>query len=91
MEQVNAWLIVGLIGQAFFTSRFLVQWLISERLRKSVIPNIFWHLSIWGGALLLCYAIHRKDPVFILGQATGLAIYFRNLHFIRKSKPPEKL
>lgn len=78
------WLIVGFSGQACFTSRFLVQWLASEKLKKSVIPITFWYLSLIGGAILLVYALYRRDPVFILGQATGLFIYLRNLYFVRK-------
>jgi len=70
-------------GQAFFTSRFVVQWFVSERLKKSVVPTAFWHLSLLGGTILLAYALNRRDPVFILGQLTGILIYLRNLHFIR--------
>lgn len=84
MDKETAWLMVGFIGQACFTSRFLVQWLVSERLKKSVIPTAFWHFSILGGATLFCYAVYRRDPVFILGQSTGLIIYFRNLYFVRR-------
>jgi len=84
MDRETMWLIIGFAGQVCFSSRFLVQWLASERLKKSVIPNAFWYLSILGGMALLSYALYRKDPVFILGQSTGLLIYFRNLHFIRR-------
>ncbi len=80
------WIIVGFAGQACFTSRFLIQWLASERQKKSVIPIAFWYCSIMGGAILLTYAIYRKDPVFILGQSTGLIIYLRNLYFIHQEK-----
>ena len=66
--------------------RFLVQWLQSERLRRSVIPEAFWYFSLLGGATLLAYAIHRKDPVFIVGQAAGLFIYLRNLYFIIRAR-----
>lgn len=89
MDTVNAWIVVGFVGQAFFTSRFLVQWLMTERLKKSVVPTAFWYLSILGGSILLFYALYRKDPVFIAGQASGLFIYFRNLHFIHKSAPQQ--
>ena len=65
-----------------FTGRFLVQWIQSERQRKSVIPLSFWYLSLAGGAILLSYAIYRHDPVFILGQSTGVIIYLRNLWLI---------
>jgi len=84
MHKETIWLLVGFAGQACFTSRFLVQWLVSERRKKSVIPLAFWYFSILGGATLLSYAIYRRDPVFILGQSTGLLIYLRNLYFIRR-------
>jgi lipid-A-disaccharide synthase-like uncharacterized protein len=80
------WLSIGFIGQALFSMRFLVQWLQSERVKRSVIPDTFWYFSVAGGVALLAYAIHRLDPVFIVGQATGLFIYFRNLHFILKER-----
>ena len=80
------WLSIGFIGQALFSMRFLVQWLQSERVKCSVIPDAFWYFSVAGGVTLLAYAIHRLDPVFIVGQATGLFIYFRNLHFILKAR-----
>lgn len=81
------WLSVGFIGQALFSMRFLVQWLQSERVKRSVIPDAFWYFSVAGGVTLLAYAVHRLDPVFIVGQAAGLLIYFRNLHFILKERP----
>jgi lipid-A-disaccharide synthase-like uncharacterized protein len=80
------WLVVGFAGQAFFSSRFLLQWLVSEKQKKSVMPIGFWFLSIGGSLLLLVYAIHRRDPVFILGQATGFMIYSRNLQLIYREK-----
>lgn len=80
------WLGIGLAGQALFAARFLVQWLSSERQRRSVIPIAFWYFSIGGGLILLTYAIHRKDPVFILGQSTGVFIYLRNLYFIHLNR-----
>ena len=86
MTQNAIWIGVGFLGQAFFTSRFLVQWIISERRRESVIPIAFWWLSLLGGGTLLAYAIWRKDPVFILGQGTGLVVYIRNLILIRRRK-----
>lgn len=82
-----AWIGLGLAGQAAFSARFLVQWVASERHRKSVVPEVFWWLSVAGGGLLLAYAIHRRDPVFILGQAAGLAVYVRNLALIRRRRP----
>lgn len=81
------WLIIGFAGQAFFSARFLVQWIASERARRSIIPLAFWYFSIGGGITLLVYAIHKRDPVFILGQAAGVFIYLRNLYFIHKGRP----
>ncbi len=75
----NGWLALGLAGQTMFFGRFFVQWVASERERASVIPPAFWWLSIAGGALLLAYAIHRRDPVFIIGQSAGLLVYGRNV------------
>lgn len=78
-----AWVIIGLAGQAMFMLRFLVQWVVSERARRSVIPVSFWYFSLAGAAVLLAYALYRKDPVFILGQALGFIVYVRNLRLIR--------
>lgn len=80
------WLIVGMAAQLMFTLRFVVQWIASERARRSVVPETFWYLSLAGGVMLLLYAIYRLDPVFILGQASGLFIYARNIVFIREHK-----
>jgi lipid-A-disaccharide synthase-like uncharacterized protein len=85
----SVWLGVGLLGQALFSARFLVQWIASERSRRSVVPTMFWYFSLGGGLTLLAYAIHRLDPVFILGQAAGLVVYARNLYFIRQAPPRE--
>jgi len=79
------WLILGFTAQALFSARFIVQWIASEKAKESIVPVLFWYLSIVGGGLLLAYAIHIKDPVFIIGQAFGFMIYGRNLYFIRKS------
>ena len=86
MNSEVLWITLGLLGQALFFSRFLVQWLASERLKESVVPTAFWYFSLSGGAILLTYAIHRGDPVFILGQSTGVLIYLRNLYFIYSPK-----
>lgn len=75
------WLVVGFIGQGIFAARFLVQWLYSEIRKRSVFPEIFWYFSVIGGVLLLTYAIHKRDPVFILGQSGGLLVYLRNLQW----------
>jgi lipid-A-disaccharide synthase-like uncharacterized protein len=76
------WVMVGLTGQLLFTARFLVQWIASEREKRSVIPVAFWYFSMIGGLVLFAYAIWRRDPVFILGQSMGLVIYIRNLWLI---------
>ena len=83
---LDLWKVLGLAGQAIFGSRFFFQWLISERQGRSVIPLSFWYLSIVGSAITLLYAIHIKDPVFILPQAAALMIYARNLYFVRREK-----
>lgn len=82
MSSNFVWTLIGFGGQAVFFARFFVQWLASERRKQSVIPTAFWFLSVAGGLILLSYAIHRRDPVFIAGQSTGLFIYGRNLWFI---------
>src|ERR687898_3513675 len=82
----DGWVILGFVAQGLFTMRFVVQWIASERARKSVIPVAFWFFSIGGGILLLVYALYRKDPVFIAGQAFGLFVYARNLYFVLAKK-----
>ena len=89
MSEEQVWLIVGFTGQLFFTARFLVQWLTSERARRSIVPKAFWYFSIGGGITILCYAIHREDPVFIVGQASGLLIYLRNIYFLSRERGPD--
>jgi lipid-A-disaccharide synthase-like uncharacterized protein len=84
LEPKHLWLVVGFLGQSLFFGRFLLQWLATERQKKSVIPRSFWYLSLGGGAILLFYSIHQRDPVFIAGQATGLFIYTRNLWYLRR-------
>jgi len=83
MGEDGWWLLVGFGGQVLFMGRFVIQWLISERQRRSVIPVSFWYLSILGALVLLAYALHRRDPVFVAGQGLGVAIYLRNLRLIR--------
>jgi lipid-A-disaccharide synthase-like uncharacterized protein len=80
------WLVVGFIGQALFGMRFIIQWIISEKRGESVIPLPFWYFSIGGSIILLSYAIHKQDPVFILGQSLGSIIYIRNLILISRKK-----
>jgi len=84
--QLNWWIVLGFVAQALFTMRFLVQWIASERAGRSVVPMAFWVFSIGGGALLLVYALYRRDPVFILGQAFGVFIYLRNLYFVMRER-----
>jgi len=80
------WLAVGFLGQLLFTARFLVQWAASEKQRDSVVPVAFWWLSLLGGGTLLSYAIYRRDPVIIVGQAMGLFVYVRNLMLVKKAR-----
>lgn len=80
------WLGVGFVGQALFSMRFGIQWICSERAKKSIVPVAFWYFSVLGGATLLAYAIYRADPVFIVGQGAGLFIYLRNLLLIRRER-----
>ena len=82
----EAWLVIGFLGQACFFSRFLVQWMASERAGRSLVPRAFWYLSIAGGLIVLSYAIWRRDPVFILGQSVGLFVYLRNLVLLRREE-----
>ena len=82
MSTAHFWLLVGFAGQAFFTMRFVVQWIASERRKESVIPVAIWFFSIGGGLTLLTYALHRLDPVFILGEGAGILIYSRNFYLI---------
>jgi lipid-A-disaccharide synthase-like uncharacterized protein len=82
MHRSVLWLGLGFVGQALFALRFLVQWWRSERAGQSVVPIEFWYLSVGGAVLLLVYALHRRDPVFFIGQLTGILVYFRNLHLI---------
>lgn len=79
-------LVIGFCGQGLFASRFIVQWIYSERRGQSSIPIVFWYISIFGGIALLTYAIFRKDPVIISGQLFGILIYTRNLILIYKKK-----
>ena len=81
-----AWIVVGFIGQALFSARFVVQWLASERVKRSIVPKAFWYFSLAGGATLLAYAIHKQDPVFIAGQGLGLFVYLRNLYLIHSGR-----
>src|SRR6202163_3361638 len=88
--RLDWWLALGFFAPALFTARFLVQWIASERAGRSVIPIAFWFFSIGGGALLLVYALYRRDPVFIAGQAFGVFVYARNLHFELRDRRTER-
>jgi lipid-A-disaccharide synthase-like uncharacterized protein len=89
MEWINGqvWLSIGLCGQIIFGSRFLLQWISSERAGKSYIPIFFWYLSLLGSALLLIYALHTKDIVFTIGQASGFLVYIRNIMLLKRKVP----
>jgi lipid-A-disaccharide synthase-like uncharacterized protein len=86
----KVWIGIGLFAQLMFSARFIVQWIASEKAKRSIIPIHFWYLSLAGGSMLLAYAIYRRDPVFILGQAGGLVIYIRNLYLIFREQKAEK-
>ncbi len=86
LDKETIWIIIGFVGQALFSARFIVQWIKSEREKKSVFPIAFWYFSIGGGVTLLAYALYRQDPVFIVGQLSGLFIYFRNLYFVSRER-----
>jgi lipid-A-disaccharide synthase-like uncharacterized protein len=83
---MNGWVLFGFFGQFVFAMRFIIQWIVSEKKKESIVPLSFWYLSICGGVILLIYAIYKNDPVFMLGQATGLIVYARNLMLITKKK-----
>lgn len=85
-QGIGFWELVGFTGLAFFSSRFIIQWIVSERKKQSVIPLAFWYLSIIGSLCLLAYAIKRADPVFILSYLFNGFIYMRNLVLIRRQK-----
>jgi lipid-A-disaccharide synthase-like uncharacterized protein len=86
VTRLDWWVLLGFIAQLLFTARFVVQWIASERAGRSVIPMAFWIFSILGGALLLVYALYRKDAVFIAGQAFSFFVYARNLYFVLRDR-----
>ncbi|MFZ0608634.1 MAG: lipid-A-disaccharide synthase N-terminal domain-containing protein [Xanthobacteraceae bacterium] len=86
VTRLDWWVILGIVAQLLFTARFVVQWIASERAGHSVIPVAFWIFSIFGGALLLIYALYRKDAVFIAGQAFSFFVYARNLYFVMRDR-----
>ena len=86
MDASDIWLTIGFLGQSLFSARFIVQWIVSEKRRSSVTPVAFWYFSLAGGVILLAYAIHRHDKVFMVGQAGGLLVYLRNLMLIARPR-----
>ncbi len=85
------WLAIGLAGQSMFFLRFLIQWISTERARKSTVPEVFWYLSCIGAVTVFAYGVYRTDPVLILGQSVGLFVYLRNIYFIRREKRADYL
>ena len=86
LAKLDWWAALGFFAQAMFSARFLVQWIASERVGRSVIPVAFWWFSIAGGLLLFVYALSRKDPVFIAGQGLGMFVYLRNIYFVLRER-----
>jgi lipid-A-disaccharide synthase-like uncharacterized protein len=85
-NDTKVWLAIGFLGNALFFSRFMVQWIASERAGRSYIPTMFWWLSIAGSIVLLLYAVHKRDPVFIIAYLPNCVVYVRNLMLIRKQQ-----
>jgi len=85
------WLVIGFAGQALFSARFIVQWIASERKRRSIVPVAFWFLSLAGGSILFFYAFLRRDPVIMVGQASGLIVYIRNLWLIYRHRETDAI
>ncbi|MBN1476425.1 lipid-A-disaccharide synthase N-terminal domain-containing protein [Candidatus Sumerlaeota bacterium] len=83
---INAWEMLGIIATFVFASRFLVQWIASERSKRSVVPTVFWWLSLIGAAGLLAYGIHFRRLAVVLGQSFGFVVYIRNLMLIKKDR-----
>ena len=90
VRKLDWWAWVGIVAQLMFTARFLVQWIASERAGHSVVPFSFWLLSIVGGMMLFVYALLQRDPVFIIGQGAGVAIYWRNLTFVLRDRKAKR-
>jgi lipid-A-disaccharide synthase-like uncharacterized protein len=86
LGNIDVGILIGYIAQTMFAMRFVVQWIASERAGKSVVPIAFWVFSIGGGVMLLGYAVYRRDPVFIIGQAFGVFVYLRNLQFVMRGR-----
>jgi len=90
VSQLTLWALIGFFGQSMFMMRFVLQWIASERAKKSVMPEVFWYFSLGGGLIVFAYAIHKQDIVFIFGQGLGVFIYLRNIYFIWMHRPPKK-
>jgi lipid-A-disaccharide synthase-like uncharacterized protein len=86
VARFDLWLVFGVAAQVVFGARFIVQWLVSEREGRSVIPLSFWFLSIAGGLMTLVYGFVRREPVIIIGQGLSTAIYLRNLALIARER-----
>jgi len=78
------WATIAMIGQVIFGGRFILQWIVSEYKKRSHVPTAFWFISLAGSLILLSYAIHIKNPIFMLGFSLNTLIYMRNLHLIYK-------
>lgn len=78
------WTLWGFVGQFIFFMRFVVQWIASERAKKSVVPAAFWYISLVGTVMLIVYAWYRRDVVFICGFGLTIVIYLRNIILIRR-------
>ena len=91
IAKFDLWLALGIFGQLMFAMRFIVQWLVSEKEGRSVIPIAFWFFSIGGGAITLVYGLYKREPVIILGQSLSLFIYARNLMLIGREKRAQTL
>ena len=91
MSIKTLWFCIGMLGQIMFSMRFIVQWIASEKIKKTIIPNAFWYFSLFGGVTLFTYACYKRDIVFILGQGIGVIIYTRNLYFILQTSYKKKI
>jgi lipid-A-disaccharide synthase-like uncharacterized protein len=88
-DSPTQWYVIGFLGQILFSSRFFVQWIVSEFAKKVIFPRAFWYLSLAGGAALFAYALHRRDPVFAIGQGAGILVYIRNLMLEHRLAAPQ--
>ena len=86
MDKNLIWMIIGFVGQGFFSARFIVQWIMSEIKKQIIIPIGFCYFSLLGGVTLFAYALYKEDPVFIVGQSLGSIVYVRNLILIDRKR-----